>query len=157
MGNGGEAGGGRRRRWGKRKAGEAVWRQTRGRIAESTLRVNYFNGTVRMNCGKIAEIPTRRPGVLGTQIRLRALPPGHPPAGKKCLLTRPSLLSSGTRTPHRFASYRVDLSVTSNRVSRLCAARGPRRRRASSRWSRIRRRMTHSGLSFISVRMRVAS
>jgi hypothetical protein len=29
-------------------------RQTRERIAESTLPVNYFIGTVRMRCGKIA-------------------------------------------------------------------------------------------------------
>jgi hypothetical protein len=39
--------------------GAAGERQTRERIAESTLRVNYFIGTVRMNCGKIAEIPTQ--------------------------------------------------------------------------------------------------
>jgi hypothetical protein len=40
------------------RVGTGVW-QTRERIAESTLRVNYFIGTVRMNCGKIAEIPTQ--------------------------------------------------------------------------------------------------
>jgi hypothetical protein len=32
--------------------------QTRERIAGITRRVNYFIGTVRMNCGKIAEFPT---------------------------------------------------------------------------------------------------
>ena len=59
--------------------GEDELRYTRKIIAESTLRVNYFVGTVRMNCGKIAEIPTRRPGVLGAQIRFGLLRPGHAP------------------------------------------------------------------------------
>jgi hypothetical protein len=40
--------------------GEDVWRQTRERIAESTLRVNYFIGTVRMICGKEFERGTRK-------------------------------------------------------------------------------------------------
>jgi hypothetical protein len=37
------------------KKDESAMRQTRKRIAENTLRVNYFIGTVRMNCGKMAK------------------------------------------------------------------------------------------------------
>ncbi len=43
--------------------GEDGLRNTRRSITGSAVRVNYFIGTVRMNCGKIAEIPTRTPHV----------------------------------------------------------------------------------------------
>jgi len=39
---------------------EAQCKQTRGRIAESTLRVNYFIGTVRMRCGKLSGRKSRQ-------------------------------------------------------------------------------------------------
>jgi hypothetical protein len=56
--------------------GEDVWRQTRERIAESTPRVNYYIGTVRMICGKVvgrnyAEIPSLRMAKMGHPACLR--------------------------------------------------------------------------------------
>jgi hypothetical protein len=45
---------------------ESALRQTRERIAESTLPVNYFIGTVRMRCGKISEIPALAAVRIGT-------------------------------------------------------------------------------------------
>ncbi len=59
-----------------RRFGEDVIDDTRWSIAENTRRVNYFIGTVRMSCGKIAESPTRKYGVM--QYRAKDRAPGRP-------------------------------------------------------------------------------
>src|SRR6266481_2455783 len=64
MENRGEAPGKQQPRCAERRTGEDELRNTRRKIAENTWRVNYFIGTVRMICGKIAEVPTLRQELL---------------------------------------------------------------------------------------------